>query len=77
MNVKTHYSIFAIARIQFWKVQSIFISHIFHVRKEYDLHHPKLALASLDGATTNYYNRCVFFPKYFVPKYSILLLMLH
>jgi hypothetical protein len=31
------------------------------VRKEYDLHHPKFPLASLDGATTNYYNRCVFF----------------
>ncbi len=57
--VKTHYSIFAVAWIWFWKVrsiqiwfqkvQSIFISHNFHVRKEYDLHHPKPDLASLDG----------------------------
>jgi hypothetical protein len=63
--VKTHYSIFAVAQIWFWSVQSIFISHNFHVRKEYDLRHPKLPLASLDGATTNYYNSCLFFPTYF------------
>jgi hypothetical protein len=63
--VKTHYSIFAVAQIQFCKVQSIFISHSFYVRKEYDLHHLKLPPASLDGTTTNYYNRCVFFLKCF------------
>ncbi len=60
--VKTHYSIFAVARIWFWKVQStqiwfwkmqsIFTSHNFHVRKEYDLHLPKPDLATLDGMTT-------------------------
>ncbi len=60
--MKTHYSIFAVAWIQFhevqrnwnwfWKVQSIFIPHNFHVRKEYDLHHPKPDLASLDGKST-------------------------
>jgi hypothetical protein len=46
-------------RIQFWKVQSIFISHNFHVRKEYDLHHPKPDLAILDGTTTTI-NSCFF-----------------
>jgi hypothetical protein len=60
--VKTHYSSFAIAQIWFWKVQStsiwfwqvqsIFISHNFHVRKEYESHHPKQDLATLDDTTT-------------------------
>ncbi len=43
------------------KVQSIFISHNFHLRKEYDPHHLKPPPASLDGVTRNYYKRCVFF----------------
>jgi hypothetical protein len=60
--VKTHYSNFSVARIKFWKVrstriwfrrvQSIFISHNAHVRKEYDSHHPKPDLATSDGTTT-------------------------
>ncbi len=67
--VKTHYSIFAIARIQFqkvqstriqlWKVQRIFISHNFHVRKGYDLHHLKPDLATWEGTTTTI-NTCFF-----------------
>ncbi len=60
--VKTQSSIFAIAQIWFlkvrstpiWfqKVQSIFISHNFHLRKEYDSHHPKPDLATSDGMTS-------------------------
>jgi hypothetical protein len=65
MYVKIHYAIFAVALIQFQKGQSIFMSHNFHVRKEYDSHHLKPPLASLDGATTDYYNRCAFFHKHF------------
>ncbi len=67
--VKTHYSIFVVARIRFWKVQStrirfwkvrsIFISHNFCVRKEYDSHLPKPDLATLDGMTTTI-NICFF-----------------
>jgi hypothetical protein len=59
------FSIFAVARIWFrkvqskririWKVQSIFISHNFHVRKEYDLHHPKPDLATFNATTTTVY----------------------
>jgi hypothetical protein len=64
MYVKTHYVIYAVAWIWFWKVQRIFISHNFHKRKEFDSHHLKLPQASLDVATTNNYNTCVFFPKY-------------
>jgi hypothetical protein len=70
MYVKTHYSVFAVTRIRFWKVrstqiwfwkvQSIFISHIFHVRIEYDLHHPKPDLATLDGTATTTINTCFF-----------------
>jgi hypothetical protein len=62
--MKTHYSIFAVAQIRFWNVQSIFISHYFHVRKKYDLHHPKPDLATSDGTTTTI-NTC-FFIKYFL-----------
>ncbi len=39
-------------QIRFWMMQSIFISHNFHVRKEKNLHHPKPDLATLDGSTT-------------------------
>jgi hypothetical protein len=73
--VKTNYSIFAVARIRFRKVQStrirfrkvqsIYISHIFHVRKEYDLHLLKPDLANLNGMTTTINNTC-FFLKYFL-----------
>jgi hypothetical protein len=72
--VKSYHSIFVNAWIWFWKMQSTlirfrnvrstFISHNFHVRKEYDLHHLKPDLASLDGMTTTI-NIC-FFLKYFL-----------
>ncbi len=72
--VKSYHSFFADARIwfrkmqstliRFWNVQSTLISHNFHVRKEYDLHHLKPDLASLDGTTTTI-NIC-FFLKYFL-----------
>jgi hypothetical protein len=71
--VETHHSIFAVLWIQFWKVQStwirfqkvqrIFFSHNFHVRKEYYLHHPKPDLANLDGTATTIY---ICFLKYFL-----------
>jgi hypothetical protein len=64
MYVKTHCAVFAVAWIRIWKVQTMLFSQ-FHVRKEYDLHHPKLPPASLDGAAMNYYDICVFIPKYF------------
>jgi hypothetical protein len=74
MYVKTHFSFFAFARIRFWKVQntqiwfrevqSIFISQNFHVRKEYDSHHPKPDLATLDGMSTTI-NTC-FFKVFFI-----------
>jgi hypothetical protein len=73
--VKTHYSIFAVALIRFWKVrstriqfkkvQSIFISHYFHVKKEYNSHLPKPDLATLNGMTTTI-NICFFFLSFFI-----------
>jgi hypothetical protein len=54
MYVKTQNAFFAIAWIQFWMVQRIFISHNVYLRKEYTLQHLKLPLASLDVVTTNY-----------------------
>ncbi len=72
--MKTCYSIFAATRIRFWKVQStriwfqkvqsIFIFHNFYVKKEYDLHHLKPDLATLDGTTTTI-SKC-FILKYFL-----------
>jgi hypothetical protein len=50
---------FAIAWIRFQVVQSIFVCHNFHVRKECNLHHPKLDLATFDGTTTTT-NTCFF-----------------
>ena len=61
MYVKNQNAFCAVARIQLLMVQSTFISHKFHVRKEYASHHPKPPPASLDGATTNYYHRVYFF----------------
>ncbi len=79
--MKTCYSIFAITSIRFWrvrstwiqflKVQSIFISHNFYVRREYDLHHPKPDLASLDGTTSTI--DTWFFLKYFYLLVKLLL----
>jgi hypothetical protein len=47
----------AVARVRLRMMQSVFIPHNFHVRKEYALHHLKPLLASLDGATTDSYHR--------------------
>ncbi len=49
---------------QIRKVRIIFISHNFHVRKEYELQHPKPDLATLYFTTTTI-TTC-FFLKYFL-----------
>jgi hypothetical protein len=48
-------------------VRSIFVSHNFHVRKEYALHPSKAGPAILDGVTTELLT-LVLFPKYFFTK---------